>query len=77
MRETKGFDKVASLLQSIDQTQQTLTEAQSLVSNQITLSKSLNFDTLTKQESSQIFKDMLEEHGVGSQWKWEDANRII
>ena len=30
-----------------------------------------------KQEALSTFKQMLAEQGVSSNWKWEDANRVI
>jgi hypothetical protein len=69
------LDKVASLLASIDETQQTLTEA--TTTKAITPNKSLNLDTMSKADALQLFKEMLEQNGVGSNWKWEDANRVV
>lgn len=36
-----------------------------------------NVDALTKEQKFTIFKSLLQQFGIGSNWKWEDANRVI
>jgi hypothetical protein len=36
-----------------------------------------NFDNLSKEDSTMVFKDLLRDMGVTTSWKWEDANRVI
>lgn len=36
-----------------------------------------NFENLSKQESIEVFKELLKDMGVSTSWKWEDANRVI
>jgi hypothetical protein len=36
-----------------------------------------NYDSLNKEEATEVFKQMLRQKGIDSNWKWDDVNRII
>jgi pre-mRNA-processing factor 40 len=36
-----------------------------------------NYDTCSKEEATEVFKQMLREKGIDSNWKWDDVNRVI
>lgn len=37
----------------------------------------LDFSKLSKNESTDVFKELLSDMGIGPEWKWEDAFRVI
>lgn len=67
-------DKVQSLLRTIDEQAKHIEYQQP---NKTLIPSAGSHEQLTKTEAFAIFKDMLAEQGVTSNWKWEDANRVI
>lgn len=37
----------------------------------------INYDTCSKEEATEVFKQMLREKGIDSNWKWDDVNRVV
>lgn len=36
-----------------------------------------SYENLSKEDSYEVFKEVLRDQGVSTSWKWEDANRVI
>jgi hypothetical protein len=60
------------LLQQSERDKQILSDAHALQKSTYT-----NYDSLSKEEATEIFKQMLRQKGIDSNWKWDDVNRII